>query len=139
MNYTEIRSCLSSLHDLAKSWRAFVNGTEAAKHICPPAVGVDQLLTERQAAVALLISVKTLQAWRVEGRNVPFVRIGRRIAYRVRDINDFIERNRFASTSEADVARAKCHTTPEHHQAGTMLEDPKRNIADFPAEFRRSK
>ena len=82
-----------------------------------PAVGVDQLLTERQAAVVLLVSVKTLQAWRVQGRNVPFVRIGRRIAYRVRDINDFIEKNRFASTSEADVARAKRHTTTDHHQA----------------------
>ena len=66
------------------------------------AVGVDQLLTERQAAAALLVSVKTLQAWRVQGRNLPFVRVGRKIAYRVRDINEFIERNRFASTSEAD-------------------------------------
>ena len=88
-----------------------------------PTVGVDQLLTERQAAVALLVSVKTLQAWRVQGRNVPFVRIGRRIAYRVRDINEFIDKNRFVSTSEADVARAKWHTTPDH-QARTMLEVP---------------
>ena len=80
-----------------------------------PTVGVAQLLTERQAAVALLVSVKTLQAWRVQGRNVPFVRIGRRIAYRIRDINDFIEKNRFASTSEADVARAKRHTSPNGH------------------------
>ena len=95
-----------------------------------PAVGVDQLLTERQAAVALLVSVKTLQAWRVQGRNVPFVRIGRRIAYRVRDINDFIEKNRFASTSEADVARAERHTTPDHHQ--------KQSIAGLPAPSRRS-
>ena len=90
-----------------------------------PAAGVDQLLTEHEAAVALLVSVKTLQAWRVQGRNVPFVRIGRRIAYRVRDINDFIEKNRFASTSEADVARAKRHATPDHHQARTMLDVPK--------------
>ncbi len=115
-----------------------MNGTEAAKHISPPTVGVDQLLTERQAAVALLVSVKTLQAWRVQGRNVPFVRIGRRIAYRVRDLNDFIEKNRFASTSEADVARAKWHTTPDHRQAKTALEVPKRNISGFPADSRRS-
>jgi hypothetical protein len=76
-----------------------------------PTVGVDQLLTERQAAVSLLVSIKTLQAWRVQGRNLPFVRIGRRVAYRVQDINDFIERNRFASTSEADVACTKSPTT----------------------------
>ena len=80
---------------------------------CTPAVGVDQLLTERQAAGSLLVSVKTLQAWRVQGRNVPFVQVGRRIAYRVRDINDFIEKNRFASTSEADVARAKRQKVPK--------------------------
>lgn len=103
-----------------------------------PAVGVDQLLTERQAAVALLVSVKTLQAGRVQGRNVPFVRIGRRIAYRIQDINDFIEKNRFASTSEADVARAKRHTTSDHHHGRTTLEVPKRSIAGLPAESRRS-
>jgi hypothetical protein len=80
---------------------------EGVTRTCTPAVGVDQLLTERQAAGSLLVSVKTLQAWRVQGRNVPFVRVGRRIAYRVRDINDFIEKNRFVSTSEADVVRAK--------------------------------
>ena len=97
---------------------------EVVNQTCTSAVGVDQLLTERQAAVALLVSVKTLQAWRVQGRNVPFVRIGRRIAYRVRDLNDFIEKNRFASTSEADVASAKWHTTHVHHQARTMLDVP---------------
>jgi hypothetical protein len=103
-----------------------VNGRlpEVVNQTRTPTVGVDQLLTERQAAVALLISVKTLQAWRVQGRNVPFVRIGRRIAYRVRDLNDFIEKNRFASTSEADV-RAKSHPTSDHHQARTMLDVPK--------------
>jgi hypothetical protein len=83
-----------------------------------PAVGVDQLLTERQAAAALLVSVKTLQAWRVQGRNLPFVRIGRKIAYRVRDINEFIERNRFASTSEADNCAPEFHRQgpPQRHQ-----------------------
>jgi len=98
---------------------------EVVNQTCTPAVSVDELLTERQAAVALLVSVKTLQAWRVQGRNVPFVRIGRRIAYRVRDINDFIEKNRFASTSEADGARAKCDMTSNHRQARTILEFPK--------------
>jgi hypothetical protein len=87
--------------------REFLRANQTPSHH----TGVDQLLTERQAALALLLSVKTLQAWRVQGRNLPFVRIGRRIAYRVRDINDFIESNRFASTSEADVACAKSPTT----------------------------
>ena len=86
---------------------------EGVTQTCTPAVGVDQLLTERQAARSLLVSVKTLQAWRVQGRNVPFVRVGRRIAYRVHDINDFIEKNRFASTSEADVAQAKRQKVPK--------------------------
>ena len=115
-----------------------MNGTEAAKQTCPPTVGVDQLLTERQAAAALLVSVKTLQAWRVQGRNLTFVRIGRKIAYRIRDINDFIEKNRFASTSEADVAHAKRHTTADHHHARTTLEVPKQSIASLPAGSRRS-
>jgi hypothetical protein len=95
-----------------------VNGRLPVNQIPTPTVGVDQLLTERQAAVALLVSVKTLQAWRVQGRNVPFVRIGRRIAYRVRDINEFIERNRFASTSEAD------NCAPELHPARPTAKAP---------------
>ena len=85
-----------------------MNGRLSEINLIPTqAVGVDRLLTERQTAVALLVSVKTLQAWRVQGRNIPFVRIGRRIAYRIRDINDFIEKNRFTSTSAADVARPR--------------------------------
>ena len=49
---------------------------------------------------------------------MPFVRIGRRIAYRVRDINEFIERNRFASTSEADNAlqNSTRQGPPQRHQ-----------------------
>jgi len=80
---------------------------EFPKNNQTPALAVDPLLTEHQAALALLVSVKTLQAWRVQGRNLPFVRVGRRIAYRVQDINDFIRRNRFASTSQADVVGAE--------------------------------
>lgn len=56
----------------------------------------DRLLTEKEAAKILRISVSTLRAWRngkgpKKGPKV--VHIGRKVFYRVKDIIEYIERN----------------------------------------------
>lgn len=54
---------------------------------------VDLLLTEVQAADVLNMSVRTLQAWRLKGTGPSFVRAGRAIRYRRRDLESWMEAN----------------------------------------------
>jgi hypothetical protein len=51
---------------------------------------MQKLLTEREVADALRVSVYTLQCWRFEGRGPRFCRLGRAIRYRPGDLEDFI-------------------------------------------------
>ncbi len=55
----------------------------------------DANLTTEQAARCLGIKASTLEAWRCEGReNQPrYIRIGNRIRYRRKDLEDFIKEN----------------------------------------------
>jgi excisionase family DNA binding protein len=53
----------------------------------------DALVTEDAAARFLNVSPRTLQAWRMEKRGPAFVRVGRSIRYRRRDLVEWIERN----------------------------------------------
>lgn len=57
------------------------------------------LLTERDVAELLRVSVRTLQDYRCSGRGPIFIKIGRRIVYRQADVDAFIEARAFASTS----------------------------------------
>lgn len=60
------------------------------------AVGVndfDALLTEVQAADLLSLSVRTLQAWRTKMFGPAFVRAGRAIRYRRRDLLAWMDAN----------------------------------------------
>jgi excisionase family DNA binding protein len=50
----------------------------------------DLLLTEVQAAELLNLSVRTLQAWRSQGRGPRFVRAGRAVRYRLADLIKWI-------------------------------------------------
>lgn len=54
----------------------------------------ERLLNEKEAAEMLGVSTKLLQAWRYRREGVPFVKVGRRVKYRLRDIQDYIERNK---------------------------------------------
>jgi len=58
------------------------------------------LLTTEQAAWLLRISRKTLERMRVEGRGPKFVKIGRCVRYRHRDLLTWITTNTHQSTSE---------------------------------------
>jgi hypothetical protein len=67
---------------------------------------LDQLLTEIEAAQLRRQSVRTLQAERSRGDGCRFVKLGRSVRYRRRDVLEFIETNVRASTTEADMAKA---------------------------------
>lgn len=60
----------------------------------------DDLLTEVEAAQLRRQSVRTLQAERVRGGGCPFVKLGRSVRYRRSDVQQFIEANVKASTSQ---------------------------------------
>lgn len=65
----------------------------------------DSRLTPAQAAEILNVSKDTLQIWRSTGRhNLPFVKIGGRVNYRVGDIRDWIERRSRTHTGQAVAA-----------------------------------
>ena len=60
---------------------------------------LDALLTEDAAARILNVSPRTLQAWRMEKRGPAFVRVGRSVRYRRRDLVEWIERNTYPAAS----------------------------------------
>lgn len=63
----------------------------------------DALLTERQAAAFRGQSVKTLQNERVRGDGCPYVKLGRSVRYRRRDLVAFVEAHLRRSTSQPSV------------------------------------
>ena len=60
---------------------------------------LDVLLTEAQAADCLNLSIRTLQAWRVKGCGPLFVRAGRAVRYRRRDLIAWMDANTASSTT----------------------------------------
>lgn len=49
------------------------------------------LLTEKEAAEFLTISVSTLQQWRWKGVELPYLKIGSAVRYRRQDIREYIQ------------------------------------------------
>ena len=66
----------------------------------PPSPDHDGLLNERQAAALLSLSIRTLQSWRLRGGGPKFIRAGRAVRYRRRDLTEWIDRRTVASTSD---------------------------------------
>jgi excisionase family DNA binding protein len=54
----------------------------------------DKLLTQRQLADELQVSLRTLERWRQEGTGPAFIRVGRSPRYRRADIDAWLERQR---------------------------------------------
>lgn len=52
------------------------------------------LLTEAQAAKSLSVSLPTLRRWRRAGAGPVFYRIGGRIKYQIKDIEQWLDRRR---------------------------------------------
>ncbi len=53
---------------------------------------MDRLLTPAETAKLLGVEITTLAAWRHHSRyNLPYVKLGKKIMYRLDDVNNFIE------------------------------------------------
>jgi Helix-turn-helix domain len=51
------------------------------------------LLNENDAAAYLAVAVQTLRNWRSLGQGPPFVHVGRRIGYRLSDLEGWVEKH----------------------------------------------
>ena len=50
------------------------------------------LLTEKEVQDLYKLNVKTLQRERCSGSGIPYVKLGRRVRYKVSDINAYLEK-----------------------------------------------
>lgn len=66
----------------------------------------DDLINEIEAARMRGQSVRTLQMERLRGSGCRYVKLGRSVRYRRRDVLAFIDARIVTSTTEADVRRA---------------------------------
>lgn len=64
-----------------------------------------RLLTEREVAEILSISVKTLRNWRVSGGPLPHVKISRAVRYEPEAVARLIAQQRRTSTSDKGTGR----------------------------------
>ena len=71
----------------------------------PVAFTPDQLITEEELADWIRESLSTLRKWRGSGKGPKFVRKPRRVAYLVRDVQDWLDGQKVSSTAEADARR----------------------------------
>ena len=61
-----------------------------------------QLLDDKQTAAAMTLQPGTLAVWRSTGRvNLPYIKVGRSVRYRVGDIKKFLESRTRLHTGES--------------------------------------
>ena len=58
------------------------------------------LLNEEKTAEFLGLSTATLRKWRWEGKEPRFIKLGRRVVYRMSDIEAYLEKQSRLSTSD---------------------------------------
>ncbi len=71
-----------------------------------------ELLTEKQVAALLRVTVKALQAWRGRGGGPPFVKMGRCVRYRLEDLEAFVRAALRQSTSDRGPASRPSRRPP---------------------------
>jgi hypothetical protein len=65
----------------------------------------EDVLTEKETAALLRISVKALQGWRSRGGGPKFLKLGRCVRYRRGDLQDFVLKALRSSTSDPGPGR----------------------------------
>ncbi|GAB5388408.1 MAG: hypothetical protein Alpg2KO_13760 [Alphaproteobacteria bacterium] len=63
------------------------------------------LLDQHQTAKYLALSPKTLANWRTQGKGPEYHKIGGRIRYRQSDLDAYVNRCRYANTSQYERMR----------------------------------
>jgi hypothetical protein len=72
-------------------------------------LNLQPLLSPRETAAILGVTYETLSVWRSSGRyGLPFVKIGRRVMYRVQDVQAFIEDRLHAGQDNDQTAVSPC-------------------------------
>ena len=61
---------------------------------------METYLTPEQLAKMIGLSVKTLNKWRWEGKGPHFLKLGRRVVYRLSDIDIYLQAQMRRSTSD---------------------------------------
>ena len=84
--------------------------SEPPQEFTPTTFAPDQLITTEELAGWIRESVYTVQQWRVSGKGPKFVRKPKHVAYRVRDVQDWLDSQRVSSTSENDMRRKRAST-----------------------------
>jgi excisionase family DNA binding protein len=74
----------------------------------------DILLTPQDAAELLALSKSWLAKLRMNGDGPAFVKLGRRVRYRLSDLQAWTNGAVYRSTSDADV-KSRSKPRPEHH------------------------
>lgn len=69
----------------------------------PPASKAD-LLTAKQVSERIQRPERTLERWRLTGEGPPFLRLGRRVAYRIADVERWLDGRTYASRA-AELAQ----------------------------------
>jgi len=59
-----------------------------------------QLLTQQRLSELIDVSERTLERWRVEGSGPVFCRAGRKVLYRLEDVDEWLAASRRKSTSD---------------------------------------
>ncbi len=70
-------------------------------------MGIRPLLSEQDVSDITGVTPGTLSVWRSTGRvELPYVKLGRKVAYRPEDVEAFLARNRYTHTSSTGVEEA---------------------------------
>ncbi len=67
-----------------------------------------QLLKQADVKKILQVSDITLEQWRLKGKGPRFIKVGRCVRYRMKDLEDYIDRMTVSSTTEAGKLKAEC-------------------------------
>ena len=69
--------------------------------------GIRPLLSEQEVSSITGVAPGTLSVWRSTGRvDLPFIKLGRKVAYRPEDVEAFLARNRRNHTSSSGQGEA---------------------------------
>ena len=96
----------------------------------------DELVGEKVAAEIIgIFNYKTLSNWRSDGRNLdlPYIRIGRSIRYRIGDLLEFRQRHTVGGLKDAEpVIEQVVHTTSTPEKAPTPYPMPSTSAIQSP-------
>ncbi len=61
-----------------------------------------KFLSKQELAEQLGLSIFTIDAWVYERKEIPFVRMGRRVMFDLRDVAEWVEKNKIRPTDQND-------------------------------------